>query len=88
MITILCLVYRLVCGLGGINVRFSGLRNVRVDLTCPIPLEAFLRAEVTAFDAQLQTRGALQGSRFIVAIGPRTLVLGVGHLRDNLRLVL
>lgn len=59
--------------------------NVLLDVAYPILLEALLRAEVTAFDTELQTRRALQGPRFIVAISPAALVLGirVGHHRGD-----
>jgi formyltetrahydrofolate synthetase len=50
---------------------------VHEDVAYPISLEAILRAEVTAFDVQLQTGRALQGASFIIAICPTALFLGI-----------
>jgi hypothetical protein len=57
-------------GLDTIDVRFSVRRDAQADVTHPIPLETVLIAEITALDAQLQARRALQSPSVIVTIGP------------------
>ena len=84
MFTILSLVDRLVSGLDTISNNFSFKRDV-LGLTYPVPFEAVLRTEVTVFDALLQTRWALQAPSFIVAVGSRAFLLGIGHCHSELK---